>query len=268
MDIKTKYDLDQKVKTLEGTGRISMIGLTEGGTQYLVALENGAGKSWQTEAALDKENAKESAKSPASKAAAIIIAFLLSFVLGAQAQVTDGYTSTADNTTSTNYNQVVFPGVPTKIIRLLSYDVTADTNIADLHIIAGTTPYTVTGVINGTNLVVANTGGIITNQLAILQFGTTNWVMNINHTNNATNVFLALGGSLGFTPLTNSTLWVCTNRSVIRLPLGRTANAGEALAAAQVRAPLAIRLTPSLQQSNRVFATVKYGSYDAAVATQ
>lgn len=199
---------------------------------------------------------------------AALLALCCALPFSASAQLTDGYTSQQDETTTTNFNQVVFPGVATKVIRLTAFDVNADTNIADLHIFAGTTPYTVTGIINSTNLTVTSNAGIITNRLVILQFGNSNWVATVNHTNNLTNIFLAGGATLGLTVPTNATLWNCTNRAVIRVPTGRTALAGQALFAAQVRAPLAIRLTPSLQNSNRVHAAVKYGSYDAAVSTE
>jgi hypothetical protein len=176
-----------------------------------------------------------------------------------RAQITDGYTSLQDMSTTTNFNQVVFPGAVTKAITLSAFDLNADTNIADLHLFAGTTPYAVTGIINGTNLVVASNAGVVTNQLCILQFGLTNWIATVLSTNNLTNIFLAGGATLGFTTPTNATLWNCTNRFVQRVPTGRTAFAGDSIFAAQVRAPTAVRLTPSLQSgTNKLHVTAYY----------
>jgi len=191
--------------------------------------------------------------------ALILLAFLL-LATSARAQSTDGYSTQTDLSSTTNFNQVVFYGVPTKAIRLTSFEVNADTNIADLHILGGTTPVTLTNVINATNLIVASTAGVISNQLAILQRGVTSaWLVTVAVTNNGTNITILGGGTIGFTPAIGDVLWTTTNRSVSRLPSGRTLASGEALAAAQVRAPMALRLTPALQSgTNKLTVTVKY----------
>src|SRR6185369_15851890 len=51
-------------------------------------------------------------------------------------------------TVATNTAEVFFPQNPTKILRLVSYDVNGDTNTAILTIYSGTMPLTVTGIIN------------------------------------------------------------------------------------------------------------------------
>lgn len=191
-------------------------------------------------------------------AVALTLAALVVDTPPVQAQITDGYVSVQDISTTTNYNQVVFAGAAERAIRLTSLEINADTNIADLHLFAGTEPLTVTGIINVTNLTVTSNAGVKTNQLCIITYGPTNWIATVNHTNNLTNIFLAGGGTLGITVPTNSTFWNCTNRYVARLPLGRTSVNGEAILGAQVRAPLGLRLTPSLQQSNKLGATVYY----------
>lgn len=171
---------------------------------------------------------------------------------------TDGYVSANVSSPTTNYTEVIFAGSPTKSIRLTAVDYESETNSAFLHYYAGTVPYTVTGVINGTNLVVTSNAGIVTNQLAILQIGGTNWSCMILYTNQLTNVVLAGGATLGFTPLTNSVLWHCGNRYLTRVDVNARQLSGEALFAAQVRAPLAVRLDPGVVSSNRLNATVKY----------
>lgn len=190
----------------------------------------------------------------------LIILLVLFCAPFARAQSTDGYGTQTDLTSTTNFNQVVFLGVPTKAIRLTSIEVNADTNIADLHILGGTTPVTVTNVLNVTNLHVASTAGVISNQLAILQRGVTQaWLVTVAITNNGTNITLLGGSTIGFTPAVGDVLWTTTNRYISRVPTGRTALTGEAIAAAQVRAPLALRLTPSLQSgTNKLTATAKY----------
>jgi len=117
---------------------------------------------------------------------------------------------------------------------------------------------------------VSSTADMVTNQFAILSFGSTNWVVTVLFTNQATNIFLVGAGALGFTPPTNSVLWLTANRQVLKPALGRNSFSGEALVAAAVRAPLAIRLQEALipgAGSNRVAATVKYSAYDQVVAS-
>ena len=192
--------------------------------------------------------------------ALVTLAFLL-LISSAQAQyvtATDGYVSSQQSAPTTNYTEVVFAGSPTKAIRLLSVDYESETNSAFLHYYAGTVPYTVTGVINGTNLVVTSNAGIVTNQLAILQHGGTNWTVTILYTNQLTNIVVAGGATLGFIPLTNSILWHCANRYLTRVDVNARQLAGKAIFAAQVRAPLAVRLDPGVVTSNRLNATVKY----------
>jgi len=189
---------------------------------------------------------------------ALVLFALLTLAAAAQTfTATDGHVS-AQSPITTNYSEVVFSGSPVRTIRLTSVDLQSETNAAFLHYYAGTTPYTVTGVLNGTNLIVTSNAGIVTNQLAILQMGGTNWTCTILYTNNLTNVFLAGGATLGFTPLTNSTLWHCGNRHVVGLGITKRQLTGEAIFAAQVRAPLAVRVDPGVVTSNRLNATVKY----------
>jgi len=197
-------------------------------------------------------------------AAPVLFLFVLLMLVTAQAQQTDGYTSVQDVTTTTNFNQVVLPGAVTKQILVRSWEINSDTNVATLEMFAGTTPFTVTGIINSTNLVVASTAGIVTNQLAILQYGNTNWVVNVGVTNQGTNVILLGGSTLGITVPTNTTFWNCTNRLKINVPIGVTRSVGGEVFAAVVRAPFCARLSPSLfasgasSGSNRVHVAAQY----------
>lgn len=267
MKSETKYDLDQKVETpTQGKGRIEMIGITESGTRYLVVLDGQAGKCWCSEDELDKANAK---KAPAAKVALIILAFLLAlfFAVPARAQhvnASDGYV-TAVATTNTTLSEVVFSGAPTKLIRLLSVNYESESAGANLVMYAGTVPYGVTGVINTTNLTVTSNAGIPTNRLVILQYGGTNWTATVLMTNQLTNVVLAGGSGLGFTPLTNSVLWMCGLLTQEEISISRGTKSGEALFSGVVRGPLAVRVDPAIASSNRLSATVKYS--DPSVAT-
>ena len=197
-------------------------------------------------------------------ACALVILFLFALLaLAASVQgqtytATDGYVTVTQNAPTTNYSEVVFSGSPTKSIRLSCVDFRSDTNTAMLHFYAGTAPYTVTGVINGTNLTVTSNAGIVTNQLAILQIGGTNWTCTILYTNNLTNIVLAGGATLGFTPLTNSVLWHCARRALFPVNVSTGQRIGEAVFAAQVRAPLAVRLDPGVVTSNKLSVTAKY----------
>jgi len=189
---------------------------------------------------------------------ALVMLPLAGTVQGQTTAPTDDYVTLVSNAPATNYTEVVFPGAPTKSIRLTGLDYHSDTNTAMLHLCAGTAPYTVTGVINGTNMVVASNAGIVTNQLAILQIGGTNWTATILYTNQLTNIVLAGGSTLGFTPLTNSVLWHCSKRVLFPVNVSTGQRFGEAIFAAQVRAPLAVRIDPGVVTSNKVSATVKY----------
>lgn len=175
-----------------------------------------------------------------------------------KAQQTDGYAS-LQSAQATNYSEVVFVGAPTKSIVLKSIDYRSDTNTAFLHFYSGTTPYTITGVINGTNLTVTSNAGVISNQLCIIQLGATQaWTATVLSTNNLTNIFLAGGATLGFTPATNAVFWNCTNRHLRVVNVAVEARSSEALFAAQVRAPLSVRIDPGVVSSNRLNATVLY----------
>lgn len=173
---------------------------------------------------------------------------------------TDGYVTVTQNAPTTTYTEAVFSGAPTKSIRLTCVDYRSDTNTAVLHFYAGTAPYTVTGVINGTNLVVTSNAGIVTNQLAILQIGGTNWTATILYTNNLTNVVLAAGSGLGFTPLTNSILWHCAQRVLYPVNVSTGQRIGESVFAGQVRAPVAVRIEPGVVTSNKLAVTAYYGT--------
>lgn len=176
-----------------------------------------------------------------------------------EAQTTDGYASRQDNNPLTNYTEVVFVGSPTKSIVLKSIDYRSDTNTAHLHFYAGTTPFTVTGIINNTQLVVSANSGIITNQLCLIQYGSTQlWSALVLYTNQLTNIFLAGGSTLGLTIPTNAVLWNTTNRHLRKIDVTSGNLAGEALFAAQTRAPLAVRIDPGVVTSNRLSATVLY----------
>jgi len=183
--------------------------------------------------------------------------FLLSAFFLTAAAIKDGYV-TRSVTVATNTAEVFFPQNPTKALRLISYDVNGDTNTASLTIYSGTMPLTINGIINVTNLVVTANTNVITNSLAIIQRSDdTIFSVTVLFTNQFTNVFIAATNAIPI--LTNDFLWVCTNSSWTILGSNTVRLAGEALFAAQRRAPLSLRVAPSGVNSNRVnSATVHY----------
>lgn len=194
----------------------------------------------------------------------LLIAMILTLLFApvAMAQhynATDGYV-TETSTTNSAASEVVFAGSPTKSIRLLSVLAQSATNAAYINIFAGETPFTVSGVINVTNLTVATTAGIVLGRPCILQFGGTNWTATVLSTNGNTNVVLAGGSTLGFTPLTNSTFWHCKPPYRDLIGIATRQMAGDALYSAAVRAPLAVQVTPAVVASNQLAATVYYGT--------
>lgn len=188
----------------------------------------------------------------------ILLTAFAPVAMAQHANGTDGYV-TAVSTTNSTTSEVVFAGAPTKTIRLTGLTIESASASGYLQLLAGVTPFTVNSVLNTTNLVVTSNAGIVTNRPCILQFGGTNWVATILYTNNLTNVVLAGGSSLGFTPLANSTLWHC---SVYQDQIGISKRqlVGEALFSAPVRGPLAVRVTPAIAYTNNLAATVYYGT--------
>lgn len=171
----------------------------------------------------------------------------------------DGYV-TAVATTNSTTSAVCFSGQPGKTIRLTGLSIESASASGYLQIFAGSAPYTVTGVINGTNLVVSSNVGVVTNRPCILQFGGTNWIATVLYTNNATNIVLAGGSTLGFTPLTNATFWHCANVYQDQIGIAKRQLTGDALFAAPTRGPLAVQVTPAIAYSNNLAATVWYGT--------
>jgi len=100
--------------------------------------------------------------------------------------------------------------------------------------------------------------GVVTNRLCILQYGGTNWTATVLYTNNLTNIVLAGGSGLGFTPPTNAVFWHCGKIYVDQIGVAKRQMASEALFAADVRAPLAVRVDPAVVASNRLSATVVF----------
>src|SRR5439155_5216638 len=95
----------------------------------------------------------------------IAIAVSLSFA----AAIKEGYV-TRSATATTNTAEVFFPQNPIKAIRLVSWDVTSDTNNnSALTFLGGTMPITITGMINFTNLLCTSNTFVQTNAVAIVQ---------------------------------------------------------------------------------------------------
>jgi len=195
-----------------------------------------------------------------------VIALLCALLIGplAQAQHFNGQEGYVTATAATNGTTptVIFAGAAGKSIRVTGINVESTTNAAHLHVIIGQTRFDVTGVINVTNLVVASNAGIVIGQPVILQHTGTNWYATVHTTNQLTNVVLAGGSGLGFTPLTNSQLWKCYQPFLDQIGVAKRQTAGEALFAAPVRAPLAVLLDPPAvaSASNRLSVTVKFGT--------
>jgi len=164
---------------------------------------------------------------------------------------------------TTNTAEVFFPSEGSSTIRVTSVEALGDTNTTICTILGGTYPLTITGIINATNLTVASNTNTYTNCIAIIQ-GTGNddtcFSVTVNMTNQATNIFIAATNS--WAPiLTNYIIWFCTNQVVF--PVGSNnivavTRSGESLFAAQRRAPVAVRVTASGVNGNRVSATAKY----------
>lgn len=196
---------------------------------------------------------------------ALLIALLMMILLialapSARAQHYNDVTdySSAVATTNSVLSEVVFAGEPTKQIILSSLLIESATNAAYLNIFSGQTPFTVTGVINVTNLTVSTTAGIVLGRPCILQFGGTNWTATVLSTNGNTNIVLAGGSTLGFTPLTNSVFWHCTPPYRDQISIAKRQISGDVLYAAKRRAPLAIQVTPAVIGSNTLAASVRY----------
>ncbi len=163
---------------------------------------------------------------------------------------------------TTNTAEVFFPSEPVSTIRITEWEALADTNTTILTWYAGTQPYTILGIANATNLIVATNISIPTNSVCIIQGADDSIIsVTVNMTNQLTNVVIAATNA-AWTIATNSTLWVCTNVMVI--PLGGSNNiipvraTGEALFSAQRRAPVMGRVTVSGVNGNRLSATAKY----------
>ena len=173
------------------------------------------------------------------------------------AAIKEGYI-TRSATAATNTAEVFFPQNPTKLIRLVSYDVNGDTNTAILTMYSGTMPLTVTGIINVTNLVVTANTNVQTNALVIIQRADdTIFSLTVLFTNQFTNIFMAATNAIPV--LTNDVLWVCTNTAWTIIGSNTVRQSGEALFATQRRAPLSLRVSTSGTLSNRVnSATVRY----------
>src|SRR5437660_811127 len=173
------------------------------------------------------------------------------------AAVKEGYI-TRSLTVATNTAEVFFPQNPTKIIRLVSYDVNGDTNTATLTAYSGTMPLTITGIINVTNLVVTANTNVQTNAFVIIQRADdTIFSLTVLFTNQFTNIFIA--GTNAIPILTNDVLWVCTNTAWTIIGSNTVRQSGESLFATQRRAPFSLRVSTSGTTSNRVnSATVRY----------
>jgi len=190
-----------------------------------------------------------------------LFAFVVFFALALfSATIKEGYV-TRSLTTSTNTAEVFFPQNPVKAIRLVSWDVTSDTNNnTALTFLGGTMPITILGMINVTNLLCTSNTLVQTNAIAIIQRSDdTIFSVSILGTNQTTNIIISATNSIAI--LTNDVLWVCTN--IASTTLGYATNAvrqsGECLFQVQRRAPLALRLTNGLSGGMKInSATVRY----------
>ncbi len=188
------------------------------------------------------------------------IPFLLSIPLVLStfaAAIKEGYISRS-LTVATNTAEVFFPQNPTKMIRLVHYDVNGDTNTSLLTLYSGTRPVTITGIANATNLQCASNAGVITNTSVMIQRADdTIFSLTVLMTNQLTNIIIAATNSI---PLaTNDVLWVSTNISTSIIGSNTVRLAGECLFQAQRRAPLSLRVSTSGVNSNRVNnAVVRY----------
>jgi len=187
----------------------------------------------------------------------LLTALTLTALTLCAASIKEGYV-TRSTTVATNTAEVFFPQNPTKLIRLVSYDVNGDTNSATLTMYSGTMPLTINGIINVTNLVVTANTNVLTNALVLIQRADdTIFSLTVLGTNQSTNIVIAATNSIAV--LTNDVLWVCTNIAQTVLGSNNVRLAGECLFAAQRRAPLSLRVATSGVNSNRInAATARY----------
>src|SRR5882724_2466005 len=157
----------------------------------------------------------------------LFVALVLSALSLWAASIKEGYV-TRSTTVATNTAEVFFPQNPTKLIRLVSFDVNGDTNSATLTMYSGTMPLTINGIINVTNLVVTANTNVQTNALVIIQRADdTIFSLTVLFTNQFTNIFIA--GTNAIPVLTNDVLWVCTNLTQTVLGSNNVRLAGECL---------------------------------------
>lgn len=257
MDIKTKLELGATLETKSGSGTIVMIGVEKGGISYLIQHGNKS-KEWVKESTIKTEKKEGTV----GKVAALLLLLCLSLFLAPAAKAqhynaTDDYV-TATSATNTTTSEVCFAGAPTKAIRITGLNIESASASGYLRMFAGTAPYTVTSVLNTTNLVVTSNAGVVTNKPCILQFGGTNWIATVLYTNQLTNIVLAGGSTLGFTPLANSTFWHCGKVYQDQIGIAKRQWAGEAIFSGATRAPVGIQVTPAIAYTNNLSATAKY----------
>src|SRR2546422_3487596 len=166
------------------------------------------------------------------------------------AAIKEGYV-TRSVTVATNTAEVFFPQAPTKSIRLVSYDVTGDTNNSALTLYSGTLPVTISGILNATNLQVASNAGVQTNALVLIQRADdTIFSLTVLMTNQVTNIIITATNSI---PLaTNDVLWVATNISTIPIGMTTVRQSGESLFMAQRPPPLSLRVNPGISNLTKI----------------
>src|SRR2546421_5413974 len=131
-----------------------------------------------------------------SVGAVVSVVSIGGFVCAFAAAIKEGYV-TRSLTAATNTAEVFFPQNPTKLIRLVSYDVNGDTNTAIVTMYSGTMPLTINGIINVTNLVVTANTNVQTNALVIIQRADdTIFSLTVLFTNQFTNIFIAATNSI------------------------------------------------------------------------
>src|SRR2546422_6816734 len=166
------------------------------------------------------------------------------------AAIKEGYV-TRSATAATNVAEVFFPQAPTKSIRLVSYDVTGDTNNSLLTFYSGTLPVTISGILNATNLQVVSNAGVQTNALVLIQRADdTVFSLTVLMTNQITNIIITATNSV---PLaTNDVLWVATNISTIPIGMTTVRQSGESLFMAQRPPPLSLRVNPGISNLTKI----------------
>ncbi len=152
---------------------------------------------------------------------------------------TDGYV------TATDTAQIIFPANPVKVIRLISINVTGDTNTSVLTLQSGLgTYYLTTAATNSdTNLIVASNSGLASNDVIVLQTPANVPVQATIYSVSTNGTNISLTSTLGVVASTNSTIWQMGNTRTLTIGSNTFTQTGEAIYVAPSGTPLRLQMS-------------------------